>query len=281
MNQALEQPRPVPTDTRRLLPRWPRSTKWLFGPLLVVDVFLLLVSLSLANVTAPGPAQRALAHSVAILTEVDAFLDAHYETLQVQAQQGAGTTIVLADFPLPVNFSADEIAGADRQQFRALLLARSGALLHDEGVAAFREGRSNEIDSISPQGAVRAGLDLLRPTPHRVFVGLTIGLAAVGAILSIILALSTRGWGRLVALAASVLFAAIPFLVLAIALRFALRVAADGADDYATREFLQLGQELDWAPIRDGIIFTGGAGLALAIGVLLAWRTGAQRHVDR
>jgi len=268
--QTLDMSSAAPQRSRRLVPSWPRATKWLFGALLALDVVLLLIALAFANVTAAGPAQRALGQSVAILTEIDAFLDKHYEPLQLEAQQTNETMITLPDFPLAVNFTPKEITDTNRGQFRALLLTRSAALLHDDGMATFQKDRASEIDSISPQGAVRAGLDLLRPTPHRVFVGLTIAFASIAVILVAALLLSTRGYGRLVALGFSLFVAAVPFLVFAIALRFALRVAADGADEYVAREFLQLGQELDWALIRDGIIFATGAALLLITGALLA-----------
>jgi len=247
--------------------------RWVFGPLLVIDVMLLLIALAFANMTAPGPARRALAHSAAILTEVDGFLEERYESLQLEAQQTQETTLTLPDYPLEITFTREEITSSDRGQFRALLLSRSGALLHDEGASAFRQDSAGEIDSISPQGAIRAWLNLLRPVPHRVFVGLTISFAVAAVVLGTALALSTSGWGRLVAISGSLLLATAPFLVLAIALRFALRVAVDGSDDDATRELLRLGQEIGWAPIRNGIIFTVGAGLMLGIGLLLTWES--------
>jgi hypothetical protein len=250
--------------------RWPRPTKWLFGSLLAVDVALLLIALAFTNVTADGPAKRTLAQSVAILTEVDTFLDEHYPSLQLDAKQTSDTKVSLRDFPLAVTFSPQEINNTTRGQFRALLLERSAALLHDKGMSAFRDGRSSETSSLSPQGAVRASLDLLRPTPHRVFLGVAIALAVTGAALAAVLARSTRGYDRLAALGMSLSFAALPFLILAIALHFALRVAAGGTDDYLARELLQLGEQLAWAPIRDGIIVSAGGAALLAVGSSLS-----------
>jgi hypothetical protein len=64
--------------------------------------------------------------------------------------------------------------------------------------------------------------------------------------------------------------AALPFLGAAIALRFALRQAADGVDDLLVEEFLTLAQELTWAPIRNGIIFAVGGGVFVVVGGGLA-----------
>ncbi len=254
----------------RYLPGMPRATKWLFGTLLAVDIVLLLFALAFANITAPGPAARALGQGVAILTEVDSFLDEHYQSLQLEAQQTNDASITLRDFPLTVTFPPQDITDTNKQQFRALLLQRSAALLHNNGMAAFRAERSSEVDSLSPQGAVRAGLDLLRPGPHRVFASLTIAFAAIAGVLTAALALSTRGYGRLAALGVSLSFSSAAFLILAVAARYIMRVAADGTDDYLSREFLHLGQELTWAPIRNGMIFTVGSAVLLVGGSLLA-----------
>jgi len=242
----------------------------LFGSLLAVDVALLLIALAFTNITADGPAKRTLGQSVAILTEVDTFLNEHYPSLQLDAKQTNDAKVSLRDFPLAVTFSPQEINSTTREQFRALLLERSAALLHDKGMSAFRGGRSSETSSLSPQGAVRASLDLLRPTPHRVFLGVTIALAVSGAALAAALARSTRGFDRLAALGLSMSFAALPFLILAVALRFALRIAASGTDDYLARELLGLGEQLAWAPIRDGIIFSAGGAALLAVGSSLS-----------
>ncbi len=58
------------------------------------------------------------------------------------------------------------------------------------------------------------------------------------------------------------------FILLAVAVRFAFQ-AVDG-DEYLARAFAQLGEELTWAPIRNGIIFGFGGLLLLTLGTALA-----------
>ncbi len=248
---------------------WGDRAKWPLGGLLVLDLAVLLFVLSLANVTAEGPAQRSLGQSVAILTEIDAFLDDHLETLRLEAEQAEAAAVVLPDFPVQVSLSTEEILTSDREEFRSLLLARSAERIHEDGVAIFQEDRGAEISFFSPQGALRSGMDFLRPTPHRVLMRLTIALGALAALLTLGLALASRGYGRLLALGLSIFLAATPFLILAVAVRFAFRLAADGLDDYFASEFLELGQDLTWAPVRNGIIFTIGGGVMLVAGAVL------------
>jgi hypothetical protein len=251
--------------------------KWGLGGLLTLDLVVLLFALSFANVTSDGAAKRALGHSLAVLLEVDALLDDRYEALRLEAGQTEATELTIPDLPLDVSFTPEEVLAGDREAFRALLLTRAADLVHEEGVAALRTSDADS-DLLSTQGAVGEGMDFLRPTPHRVLTILTIALASAAGAITVALGLVSRGYGRLVAVGLSALLAAAPFLILAVAVRFALRMAADDADDYLVREFVTLSQELAWAPIRNGIIFSVGAGVMLAAGSALAlWSDGRRR----
>jgi len=250
--------------------RWRAPAKWVCGALLVLDMMALLFVLSFANITASGPAQRSLAHSLAVLVEVDAYLDDHYETIRQEASETSQESVALPDFPVQVSVTPEEVVAGDRESFRMLLLDRAAAVIHDQGVSVMREGRDSEATFFSTQGAVRTGMDFLRPTPHRVLGYVTIGFAVAAGLLAAGLFLSARGYGRVFGPALAILLAAGPFLILAVAVRFALRVTADGVDDYLARELLELGQELTWAPIRNGIIVSVGSGALFLAGALLA-----------
>jgi hypothetical protein len=233
--------------------------------LLVLDLIALLFAVSFAAVTAPGPAERALGRSVAILTQVDTYLDGHFQSIQQQAAQTQEQNVTLPDFPIAVSFTPQEVRQAGREQFRALLLERAAAVLHDQGMSAFRQGRASEGSFFSAEGAIRTGMDLFRPVPHRLFVGLTIALGLAGALLALTLAQTTQGDARLQTLGLSTLLASVAFLALAVAVRFVFRLAAVAADDYLAHEFLGLGRQLTWAPIRDGlIVMVGGLSLVAA-----------------
>lgn len=263
----------------RLLSGLQRSSllKWGLGGLLTLDLIVLLFVLSFANVTSAGPAKRALGHSLAILVEVDALLDDHYQALRLEAGQTQEERLTVPGLPPDISFTPDEVLAGDRETFRALLLTRAADLVHEEGVAALR---TDHFDPplLSTQGAVGNGMDFLRPTPHRILTILTIAFASAAALITAALGLVSRGYGRLVALGLSALLAAAPFLIAAVAVRFALRLAADGADDYLVREFVTLAQELTWAPIRNGMIFTMGASVTLLAGVWLALWSDARRR---
>ncbi len=250
--------------------------KWTLGALLAFIIAFLLCSLAFANITTAGSAKRSLAQSLAILTEVDRYLDTEYENLRERASATADQ-VALTDFPVPVLFTAQEVLASDREEFRELLLSRAAERIHEDGASVLLEGREGDAGIFSTEGALRRGIDILRPAPHRVSYGLTIALAVIAAGLAVALVSVTRGYGRILAIGISLFVASAPFLAFAIAVRFAFRVAADGADDYVSHEFLRLGQELTWAPIRNGIIFVVGAAITVLAGSYLA-RTNDTRN---
>ena len=271
---------PPPPLTPNVPSKGRTSRKWLIGALLVLVLVTLLCSLSLSTITAEGPAKRSLRHSVAMLAEVDSYLDTHFAPLQEEARATQQEALTLPDFPLRLTFSPEEILASERTVFRALLLERAAAQLYEDGTSALRDEREASGSFFSAQGVVRQVIDLMREDLHNVFRVTTITLAIFAALLALALALETRGYGRLAGLGASLSSAAIPFLISALALRLVIRQSADSQEELFTREFLRLVQELLWAPTRIGVIFSLGGLLFLAAGISLA-RWSDRRHAYR
>jgi hypothetical protein len=235
---------------------------------LVVDIVLLLFVLSFAHVTAEGPAKRTLRYSTAILTEIDAYLDDHYDGLREQAEQEPDRPVTLPDYPIEVTFTPEEVLSTERDEFRGLVLDRSADALYSEGTDAIVSEESDDSD-LSTQAAVRDGMDLLRREPHDGLVVATMVFAVAAGVLSLLLLLVARGYSGVLGLGLGVFLAALPFLIVAVAVRFAFRLAADSADDPFVEEYLKLGQELTWAPIRNAIVFSVGGAAIVAIGVVV------------
>jgi len=257
--------------------RWQRYGTWALGALLVLDLVALLFALSFAHVTAEGPAKRGLRYSLAITFEIDSYVDGHYEPLR---QQAAGTDqpVTLPELPLDIAVAPDELLATDREGFRALVLDRAAGIVHAEGAAALRQDGGSGTTLADPQDAVAAGMDFLRPRPHSALMRATIALAAVAGLLAAWLWFSLRSYAWFAAIGLSAVLAAVPFLLLAVAVRYGFRVAADGVDDYVVREFVTLGQELTWAAIRNGMIFAVGGATTLVAGSVLSTLVGARRN---
>jgi hypothetical protein len=247
---------------------WRGVIAWAIGILLLLDIAALLFVLSFANVTAEGPAKRTLRYSTAILMEVDAYLDDHYDGIRQQAQEEPDRPVSPPDYPIAVTFTSDEVLSSGRDEFRSLLLDRSADALYAEGTDAIESQDSDESD-LSTQAAIRDGTDLFRASANDGLSIAVVVLATAAAFLALALLLAARGYGGLVGLGLGVFLASLPFLIMAIAVRFAFRLAADAADDPFVEEYLKLGQELTWAPIRNGIIFTVGGVVVIALGALL------------
>jgi hypothetical protein len=67
---------------------------------------------------------------------------------------------------------------------------------------------------------------------------------------------STKGMGRVVALGASLLGAAVPSLTAAVAVRFAFFTASEDQSDYLIARLLELGNDASWLALRNYTILT-------------------------
>jgi hypothetical protein len=228
----------------------------------------LLGALNLLQLTAPGPAHRALRRAVASLTEIDSLLAVHGAALRQQADVSPDEPLALADYPLDVPLSPEE-AQRPAAEVRDLLLDRSAEQVYQEGSAAFREeGQSGDAPRLSVQRAVRTGLGFLTAGNHDALRWTTLALALVCGVLSGALLLVTRSYGRLGALGGAVAVASLLFLLLAVAVRLVLSLAGWGTDDYITVQLLDLAKEAAWLPIRNGFAFSGLGLALLALGVV-------------
>lgn len=280
---AMEQPAAPTTGQEPTGPRftvtigrgfWRNVFKWATGILLALSLVALLVALGLTQLTAEGPSKRTLRRSVASLTEIDSLLDRGYEELRREAQEDGEAALRLKDSPVQVSLSAEEVLDLSRSELRGLILDRSAERLYDEGMSAFREEGTDlseeGIGFFSTQGAVRNSLGFLRDNVHDALRVAVASLAGVCLVLAVALALLARGFGRLASVGAAVSAAAIPFLVGAVAVRFALRLASEEGDEYLVRELLRIGEEIAWIPIRDSIAFTAMGVSFLVAGIVLA-----------
>ncbi len=243
--------------------------KWLVGVLFFVTLCATLASLQLFQLTAEGPAKRALRRSVAALTEIDPLIDRNYDDLQQRAASAApADQLQLREFPIDVPLSREQAMNASKQELRELLLQRSSDVMYDNGTAPLRSSASGKgsVGMFSIGGLTDHGLGFLRSRNHDILGGLTFVLAALSAFLCVTLVVLCRGFGRLAAVGAVVLAAS------AVVLGFAIlaRISMNGGDEYLQREFYAIGRSLVWIPIRNGIAFTLLGALMLVTGVGLA-----------
>ncbi len=118
---------------------------------------------------------------------------------------------------------------------------------------------------------------MFRERPHDA-ASLTTGvLAGVAAVLLLTLILTSRTSGALLSVGLGITIGAFPAFISALAVRYAFRVVGDGSEDYLTRQFFLLGEDLAWAPVRNGAIFAASGFALLGLGAFLSFWGGHGR----
>lgn len=252
-----------------------RAAVWLMSALLTVAIAFWLALLSAAQATSEQAALPALERGVTVLTELDALIEAQAEALAEQAAAGqtSGSTVSLAGFPLrDVDVPVDEVTsdGAfDLSLARDAFLSRAAQRIYTRGTSAFEGG--DEIAAgasiFSAAGGIKLVLNTLSSDNHG---RVTVWLWPAGAaclVLGALLLAAGSGFGRFVALGVTLMLASLPVLLAALALRFALAVAApDG--DRVVDEFVAIARQFTALPVRNAL-WTAGAGLAITVPVAI------------
>ena len=250
---------------------WRNFFKWAVGVALVFTLGFLLLFLNAAQLTGRDVAHKGLTRALASITEVDALLADGRADLKAKAEETPDEELRLADYPIDVPLTSQQAQQLSTPELRELLLSRSADKVYAEGVAAFREeGRgpsTHDIAILSPPGAVRYTVGLLTEDTHDSMWVTTVALTGIAAFLALLLALLSRGYGRLTSVGLATLIASLPFLLFFVTVRFILRLASESEGDYLTAQLYALGKDVAWLPIRTGIAFAGLGVVFVVLGV--------------
>ena len=256
--------------------------KWAAAFLFFVTLAATLTTLTLFQATSEGASKRTLRRAVAALAEIDPLVDRNWDALHQQATSAApGDPLQLADYPLDVPLTRDEVLASSKDQLRDTLLSRSADIMYSHGTGPLRAtpGSGRGVGMFTVGGLTDNGLGFLTGRHHDILGVLTFALAALSGILAVTLAMLCRGFGRLIGVGAVVVTASLPMLLAGAAARLYIRIVSGGDNEYIQQEFLSIGRGLAWIPIRDGIGFSVLGAAFLAIGVSGAlW---ADRHRAR
>ncbi|KPJ49106.1 MAG: hypothetical protein AMJ38_03930 [Dehalococcoidia bacterium DG_22] len=248
--------------------------QWLFGILFALSLIALFLVINAVQLTSSGTAQRILSRAVADLTEIDAVLPTIQADLVEAAQANEEATVTVPHFPLAVELPREEAATISAAELRSRLLSETAEAIYKEGMSVWALAdpeAEQDIDVFSPEGGVHRGLGVLSDDNHQAFRIAAIVLGLLSLALGGLVLVSTQGMGRLVALGAAVLGAAVPSLLAAVAVRFAFRTASEDQDDYLMMRLLDLGNDATWLALRNYTILTLlGLGLVLVgLGLVL------------
>ena len=250
------------------------ALQWLFGILLALSLIALFLVINALQLTSSGTAQRILSQATADLTEIDAVLPAIQADLVEAAQASEEATVTVPHFPLPVELPREEAATISTAELRSRLLSESAEAIYEKGMSVWALSdpeAEQDIDIFSPEGGVHRGLGFLSDDNHQALRIAAIVLGLISVVLGGLVLVSTQGMGRLVALGAAVLGAAVPSLLGAVAVRFAFRTASEDQEDYLMARLLDLGNDVTWLALRNYTILTlVGLGVVLvSLGLML------------
>jgi hypothetical protein len=243
------------------------ALQWLFGSLLAVALIGFFLAINGVQLTSSGTAQRILSRATADLTEIDAMLPTIQADLVEAAEASEEDTVVVPHFPMVVELPREEAATISTAELRSLLLSEAAEAIYKEGMSVWALAdpeAEQDIDILSPEGGVHRGLGFLSDDNHQALRIAAIVLGFISLALAVLILVSTQGMGRLVALGAALLGAAVPSLLGAVAVRFAFRTASEDQEDYLLTRLLDLGNDAAWLTLRNYTILTL-VGLGLVI----------------
>ena len=264
---------PPPERDASVAPLLRAVSQWVVGVVLAVLLALLFLAISAVQLSAEGAGQRLLRRQVAITTNIDAILPDIQTQLQEQARAGPADPLRVPDFPIPVELPRQDALSLEGLELRERILSEAGARLYEDGMSAWADGDpagEQDIEAISVAGALERGMGLITDENHDRILIAAIVLAVLSAAFAVLLMTSVRSWGRLIALSAVTIGAALPLLAAAVGVRFAFRTAEEEADPFVSG-LLDLGVEAMWVPILNSLVLTLLGFAVMGVTLVLMW----------
>ncbi len=246
----------------------PTSGARLMATLLAAAVFLLIASLSLYQVSKPGPATAVLAAEIASTTEIDLLLAEHLESVRQLAVDERLEVAAIPGYPIGAFLTAEELRDLDTAAVRKRLLEQSAAIVYLRGTDAFDRTGSQDVEALSREGLIQREFGLLTDSTHdraRTFLLVAVVLVGLGACLTFLLA---EGPGRFSLLGAGVFFGALAGLLFSGLAR--LLVDSLGEGDPYLSDVGRLARAIVDVPLRNYAIVTGLGAVIWLIGPALS-----------
>lgn len=234
----------------------------LLGALFAVSLFLLILSLSVRQVTAPSNAMVMLESGIAVLTDVDRLIEDEGPQLRLLAENSRDDVFELPGYPLDVAVDREELELPDAE-LRDRVLSRSAALVYAEGIDAFDRTGEQRINRLSSEGLLEMAVAQVSETTYdRATLG-TIVFGLTTAALGALFVASSHGWGRMRGLGFATAAGALPGVFLFAF--FSWAIGQLGGNDGFMEDIREITRWGARAPLRNfGIVFIAGATIAVA-----------------
>ena len=244
--------------------------KWIVALALFFSLLAFFAMLQVFQITSEGASKRTLERSLAVISEIDVLLDRHYDDLRERANAvQPNETLELEDFPVSVPLAPEEVQTQSRDELRQTLLERGADVMYDDGTGALRdEASTGDVGMFSIGGSIDRALDLLREDVHTVSGIAMTAMGVISLLLAVALAAATRGFGRVVAIGAVALAAAVTLFL--VALLGWVSLETSGGSEYVRVEFTDIFREVAWLPLRNSAILVAVAAFVTAMGAIAA-----------
>ncbi len=249
------------------------ASQWLIGASLAVMLTLLFLAVTAVQLSSQSVGERILRRSVAVSTNIDAILPGLQAALEAEAREGDADPVRVPDFPIAVDIPRDEALSLEGMALRERILSEAGATLYRDGMSAWAgtdDDGDQRIETISVAGALERGLGLITDKNHDRLVIAAGVLGFLSVALALLLVVSVRSWGRLIALSGATIAAALPLLAVAVGVRFAFRTAQEEADPFVYG-LLELGVEAMWVPISNYLALTALGFAVMLVALMFIW----------
>jgi hypothetical protein len=247
----------------------------LIGSLFAVSLFLLILSLSVRQVTEPSNALVMLESGIAVLTDVERLVEDEAPALRLLAEESSDNVFAIPGYPLSIAVEREELALSDEELIDRLL-ARSAALVYVEGISAFDTTGEQRLNRFSSQGLLEFAVGQVSETTHnRATIG-AIVFAIATAGFAVLFLVTAVGWSRMRGLGVATIVGSLPGILFFVLLSW-VAGQIGGTDPFMAdlREITRAGIRV---PLRNfGIVFMAGSVITV-FGVILAI---ADRRLDR
>ena len=251
------------------------ATVWVAAFILGLFLAAFFLTLTAFQLTSDDTGQDILRRSVAISTDIDAVLPGIETDLDAAAAEGDSPTVTVPSFPISVELSREDAATLRGAALRERILDDAAQRLYDDGGSAWAGGdvdARRDIERVSTAGAIDYGLGFIRGSTNTLLLIVAILLAIIVVGMAGILLVILPWDMRLLIAGGVTVFAALPSLAGAVALRFVFRTA-DAEGDLFVEGMLDLGVDAMWVPIRSFLVLSVFGIALILIATLLLWWT--------
>jgi hypothetical protein len=140
------------------------------------------------QVTSETASTRLLGRLGAALVEIDRWLPAHQEDIQLLARDRTDGAVLIRDLPIQVTLPAVVVVDADEAELRTMITEEMGRQLYEDGNSAFRDNEGDEA-SLAINEPVRWTVTLLGSGMHGFWLAamvltLLLALAAAASVMT-------------------------------------------------------------------------------------------------